>query len=129
MSPVSTIDGWSQNAEQWGRISQEGRTYQTEIKFQTKTGLAEEGGTTIGSTTNGGVTTGILIFKSKLRYSINELPQLPRARLWSNLKFASGKMHVFLWPRVSWLLGGLLPLQQQTCNHWRDKCCHTRYAT
>ena len=42
-------------------------------KLGTKTGLAEEGGITIGSATIGGTTTRILIFKSKPRYSINEL--------------------------------------------------------
>ena len=44
-------------------------------------GLAEEGGTTIGSATLGGTTIRILILKSELRYSINELPQLSGARL------------------------------------------------
>jgi hypothetical protein len=33
----------------------------------------EEGGTTIGSTTNGGTTPRILILKSELKYSIREL--------------------------------------------------------
>jgi hypothetical protein len=37
--------------------------------------VKKEGGTTIGSATR------ILIFKSEPRYPINELPQLPRARL------------------------------------------------
>ena len=45
----------------------------SEIKFKTKTGLVEKGGTTIGSVTTGGTATRILIHKSKLRYSINEL--------------------------------------------------------
>jgi hypothetical protein len=35
----------------------------------------EVGGTTIGSATNGGTTTRILILKSKPRYSISEPPQ------------------------------------------------------
>ena len=43
--------------------------------------VKKEGGTAIGSATLGGTTTRILIFKSEPRYSINELPQLPRARL------------------------------------------------
>jgi hypothetical protein len=53
-----------------------------------------------GSTTTGDATTRILIFNTELRYSTNELPKLPRARLQSNLKWASGRTHVFLWPRV-----------------------------
>ena len=53
--------------EQGGRTSQERWTCQTKIKFKTKTGLAEEGGTTIGSATNGDATTRILIFKSEPR--------------------------------------------------------------
>jgi len=62
-----------QNIEQGRRISQEGWTCQTKIKFKTKMGLAEEGGTTIGSATTGGATIRILSFKSKPEYSINEL--------------------------------------------------------
>ena len=46
---------------------------QTKIKWKTKTGLTEEGGTSIGSATIGGATTSILILKSEPRYSINEL--------------------------------------------------------
>ena len=46
---------------------------QTKIKWKTKTGLTEEGGTSIGSATIGGATTRILIFKGKLRYPIDEL--------------------------------------------------------
>ena len=110
--------------EQGGRTSQERWTCQTKIKFKTKTGLTKEGGITIGNATTGGATSRILIFKSKLRY--NALPQLPRARSWSNLKWALGRTHVFLWTRVLWLSRGLPPFRQQTRNHWRDKCCHTR---
>ena len=68
MSPASTT-----NTEQGGRTSQEGWTRQTKIKFKTKMGLVEEGGTTIGSATIGGATIGILILKSEPSYSINEL--------------------------------------------------------
>ena len=73
MSPASTTDDWFRNIEQGGRTSQEGWTYQTKIKFKTKTGLAEKGGTTIGSATIGVTTTRILTLKRELRYSINEL--------------------------------------------------------
>ena len=58
-----------------------GSTCQTKIKLKIKTSLTEEGGTTIRSATTRGVTSRILIFKSEPKYSINELPQLPRARL------------------------------------------------
>ena len=111
--------------EQGGRTSQERRTCQTKIKFKTKTGLTKEGGITIGSTTTGGATSRILIFKSKLRY--NALPQLPRARSWSNLKWALGRTHAFLWPRVPQYSRDLS--QQQAHNHWRDNCCHTSTST
>ena len=94
-----------------------GWTYQIKIKFKTNTSLAEKCDTTIGSATNGGATTRICIFKSEPRYLINELPQLPRVRLWSNLKWASGRTHVFLWPRVSWLSWDLPLFWQQTHNH------------
>jgi hypothetical protein len=42
------------------------------IGFKTLNKEEEEGGTTIGSATNGGTTTRILIFKSEPRYSISE---------------------------------------------------------
>ena len=42
-----------------------GSTYQTKIKLKIKTGLTEEGGTTIGNATNEGAITRILILKSK----------------------------------------------------------------
>jgi hypothetical protein len=51
------------------------------IGFKTLNKEEVEGGTTIGSATNGGTTTRILILNSKLRYSISEPPQeraLPR---------------------------------------------------
>ena len=47
-----------------------GWTYQIKIKFKTNMGLAEEGGTTIGSATLGGTTSRILIFKNELRVSM-----------------------------------------------------------
>jgi hypothetical protein len=73
MSPV--LDSWLWNAEQGGRTSQEVWTCQTKIKLKTNTGLTEEGGTTIESTTTRGTTTRILILKSELRYSINKTSQ------------------------------------------------------
>jgi hypothetical protein len=45
------------------------------IGFKTLNKEEEEGGTTIGSTTNGSTTIRILILKSELRYSISEPPQ------------------------------------------------------
>jgi hypothetical protein len=45
------------------------------IGFKTLNKEEKEGGTTIGSATNGGTTTRILILKSDPRYSISEPPQ------------------------------------------------------
>jgi hypothetical protein len=45
------------------------------IGFKTPNKEEEEGGATIGSATNGGTTTRILILKSEPRYLISEPPQ------------------------------------------------------
>jgi hypothetical protein len=63
----SNDEAFTTNTEQRGRTRQEEWTYQTKIKLKTKTGFVEEGGTTIGSTTNRGATTRILTFKSETR--------------------------------------------------------------
>jgi hypothetical protein len=57
------VDFKTQNKEE--KQLKKGSTCQTKIKLKIKMGLIEEGGTTIGSATNGGATTRILIFKSE----------------------------------------------------------------
>jgi hypothetical protein len=58
------VDFKTQNKEE--EQVKKGSTCQTKIKLKIKMGLTEEGGTTIGSATNGDATTRILIFKSEL---------------------------------------------------------------
>jgi hypothetical protein len=47
----------------------------SKIGFKTLNKEKEEGGTTIGSATNGGTTTRILVLKNEPRYLISEPPQ------------------------------------------------------
>jgi hypothetical protein len=65
MSPVSTTNGYFKTQNKEEEQVKKGSTCQTKIKLKIKMGLIEEGGTTIGSATNRGATTRILIFKSE----------------------------------------------------------------